>query len=192
MQTSDQLKQDITFEAQVRSLPLKFHTTWGIFSNRRIDDGTQILLDNVEVKPSDTILDIGCGYGPIGIALAKLAPQGHVHMVDKDYVAIEYAKKNAQINGANNCEIYLSNGLSNVPKEVQFDLVVTNIPAHIGNEMLYIILDDAMKRLKPGGRLYIVHMTKLREFIKRNFNKQFGNYKKVDHNKSYTLAIAVK
>ena len=69
------LREDIHFEAQLAGELLQFNTTWGLFSPREIDEGTQLLLKHINVSPTDHCLDLGCGYGPIGITLARLAPQ---------------------------------------------------------------------------------------------------------------------
>ena len=191
MKTADELKQDIVFRAELRGREFEFHSTWGMFSPKTIDDGSRMLVEKVALQPEHHTLDIGCGYGAIGIPIARECPDGKVHMVDKDFVAVEYAKKNAALNGLNNCEVYLSNALSNVP-DVGFDNVVSNVPANVGREMLFIMLSDAKDRLKPGGRLYVVTIAGLRQYIKRNFMDVFGNYKKLDHAKTYAVTMAVK
>ena len=78
----EELKKDIVINITLRGIPLTFHSTWGLFSPEKIDEGTLQLLEKVEVKDGDNILDLGCGYGAIGITLAKLAPKGMVHMID--------------------------------------------------------------------------------------------------------------
>lgn len=185
------LKQDIVFEVQLRGHHFVFHSTWGLFSPRSIDEGSYLLINHMEVNPDDITLELGCGYGPIGLAIAKLSPLGKVHMVDKDFVAIEYTKKNAQLNGIQNCEIYLSNAFSHVP-DIQFDNIVSNLPAKVGKELFYIIMNDAKKHLKKGGKIYVVTISGLREYIKRNFNEVFGNYEKLKQGKTYTVAVARK
>ena len=124
--------------------------------------------------------------------MAKLAPQGKVYMVDRDFMAIEYAKKNAELNGIDNCEIFLSNAFNHIPDDVKFDVIASNLPAHVGKELLFLILSDARKRLKKRGRLYVVTIAGIRAFIKRNFTEVFGNYKKVKQGKAYTVALAIK
>lgn len=89
----EDLKRDIIMKTTLRGRAFTFNTTWGLFSPEKIDEGTLMLLEKVAVKESDKILDLGCGYGALGIPLAKLAPKGAVHMIDKDFVAVEYAKK---------------------------------------------------------------------------------------------------
>ncbi len=185
------LKRDIRIDGELRSFSMTFYSTWGLFSPKSIDEGTALLINNVEVNTSDTILDIGCGYGPIGLTLAKLAPQGNVHLVDKDYVAVEYTKKNAHVNHINNYQAYLSNGLSAVPN-VQFDCIVSNLPAKVGKELMQILIYEAKARLKPNGKLYVVTISGLREFIKRTFKECFGNYEKSAQNGTYTVSLAYK
>lgn len=191
MTDTDKLKRDIVFEATLRGRRLTFHSTWGLFSPRRIDDGSRMLIEKAEVSPDDLTLDLGCSYGAIGLALAGDCPRGKVHMVDKDFVALEYARKNAELNGISNVEIYPSNAFSAVP-DLRFDSIVANLPANVGGELLTIILHDAKARLAPGGRLYVVTIAGLRQFIRRNFREVFGNYSKLKQGKTYTVALALK
>lgn len=185
------IKQDIIFKEQLRGMEFVFHSTWGLFSPRAIDKGTKVLIDQIELNRDDDCLDIGCGYGPVGLVMAKLAPEGKTCLVDKDFVAVEYAKKNVELNGLTNCEVLLSNAFSNL-RDMKFDLIASNIPANVGKHLLYIILSDAHAHLKRGGRLYVVTIAGLRKFIKRNFIEVFGNYKKVKQSKGYSVALAVK
>ena len=67
------------------------------------------------IKETDDVLDLGCGYGPLGLAAAKLCPQGSVHLVDKDFVAVDYANRNIALNDIPNATAYLSNGFDQVP-----------------------------------------------------------------------------
>jgi 16S rRNA G1207 methylase RsmC len=187
----DKLRQDIVFSETLCGQKLTFHTTWGIFSPREVDEGSRLLLDFMEIGESDDCLDLGCGYGPIGMTMARLAPKGQTLLVDKDFVAVDYANKNIQANRIANAEALLSNGFSAVG-ERRFDVIASNIPAKVGNEMLYLFLYDALAHLKPGGRLYVVTITGLRQFIKRSFNEVFGNYDKLKQGKSYTVAMAAK
>jgi len=185
------LKEDIAFRANLLGDDFTFKSTWGLFSPTEIDEGTKFLLDYLEIQSGDVSLDIGCGYGALGLPIAKKSPQGVTHLVDKDFTALEYAKKNAALNGITNCEIYLSNGFSAVPHDAKFDLIVSNLPAKVGKELFWIFLDDAKRHLKPGGRIYVVTISGLREFIKRNFQEVFGNYEKVKQGAAYTVGKAV-
>jgi 16S rRNA G1207 methylase RsmC len=181
------IRQDLLIEYR----GLRFHTTWGLFSPRAIDAGSQLLLDYLELAPQDNCLDLGCGYGVLGLCMAKMAPGGHTLMVDKDFVAIDYTEKNRMANRIGNASSLLSNGFEQIPKQ-QFDVIVSNIPAKVGKEMLYIYLFDALRFLQPGGSFYIVTITGLRQFFKRGFSEVFGNYEKIKQGKTYTVARGIK
>ena len=188
----EKLKEDIVFKDIIRGFDLTFHSTWGLFSPREIDAGSRLLIEFMEVSESDVCLDIGCGYGVLGLSMAKLAPLGKVYMVDKDFVAVEYAKKNVTINQLTNCEVFLSNAFSHIPNYIKFDVIVSNLPANVGKEMLYIILSDAKRYLNEGGRLYVVTIAGLRDFIKRNFKEIFGNYEKVKQGREHAVHLGIK
>ena len=150
-----------------------------------------VLLRHLDVAEDDVTLDLGCGYGPIGLTIAKCTPGGTVHLVDKDFVAIEYTEKNIAANGLTNCRAYLSNAFGGVP-DIRFDTIVANLPAKVGKELLWLILHDAFAHLNAGGQLVVVTITGLRQFIKRNLNDVFGNYDKLKQGKHYTVGRAVK
>jgi 16S rRNA G1207 methylase RsmC len=195
MLTKDQLNRlraDIDFSVALRGRTLHLHSTWGLFSPREIDEGTRLLLDHVELGPEADCLDLGCGYGAIGLTLAALAPAGQTLMVDKDFVAVDYANRNAARNGLSNARAQLSNGLAQIDPGLRFDLIASNIPAKVGRELLAILLHDAHAQLRPGGRLYVVTINGLRQYMKRNLGEVFGNYDKLKQGPHYTVALAVR
>ena len=112
-------------------------------------------------------------------------------MVDKDFVAIEYARKNAKLNNIQNVDIYLSDGCNHLKQE-SFTLVVTNLPAKTSKEHYYLFFYDAYLRMKPGARIYVVVISGLRKFIAKAFTEIFGNHKKIKQGKTYTVAMATK
>ena len=186
-----QIRDDLTLHTTQKEHSLTLKTTWGLFSPRAIDEGSQLLLRHLQIDQDADCLDLGCGYGILGLTMARCAPKGKTLLVDKDFVAVEYSKKNALINHIANAECLLSNGFEQIPKQ-SFDLIVSNIPAKVGKEMLYIYLFDALEYLKPGGAFYIVTITGLRQFFKRGFMEVFGNYEKIKQGKTYTVARGVK
>lgn len=185
------LRRDIEFDARLPGGNYHFRTTWGLFSPRGIDEGSALMLRHLEVGPEDDCLDIGCGYGVLGLVMARLAPQGHTVLVDKDYVAVDYSARNAKLNRLDNIEVMLSNGLSAV-RDRQFDLIVSNLPAKVGKELLSIFLHDAHRCLRPGGRMVVVTISGLRRFIERGYREVFGNYDKLKQGRAYTVAQAVR
>lgn len=186
----DQLRRDIAFDAELGGRRLRLHSTWGLFSPREVDEGTRLLLEKVHPAPDADCLDLGCGYGTIGLALAAQAPQGQTLLVDKDFVAVDYANANARRNGLSNAQAILSNGFDQVPEDLRFDLIASNVPAKVGKELLALLLHDARDRLRPGGRLVVVTINGLREFMKRQLQDVFGNYDKLKQGARYTVALA--
>jgi 16S rRNA (guanine1207-N2)-methyltransferase len=185
----ERLRQDIVFSDTLLGHRLNFHTTWGLFSPRAIDEGTRLLLEHLEVRPDDRAIDLGCGYGPLGLAIARSAPEGSCLMVDKDFVAVEYANGNARRNRIMNAQAMLSDGLRHVPEQT-FTLAVSNLPAKTSKEHYYLFFHDIHDRLDPGGRFYVVVISGLRQFIARAFEEVFGNHRKIKQGKQYTVALA--
>jgi 16S rRNA G1207 methylase RsmC len=192
MSDIDQYREDIKFTSHLCGHDFQFTSTWGIFSPREIDEGTDLLLKYIKINPTDDCFDLGCGYGPIGLSMAKMAPQGQILMVDKDFMAVEYSNKNAALNHLSNAKAMLSNGFQHIDKQQQFDVIASNVPAKVGKEMMSIMLHDALHHLKPGGRLYLVTINGLRQYMKRNLQDVFGNYKKIKQGKQYTISFAEK
>lgn len=190
--TVHRLREDLNFQATLRDHTFRFQTTWGLFSPRAIDEGTELLLDYLSIEPDAHCIDLGCGYGPLGMAMAAMAPQGVTHMIDKDFVAVDYAAKNAALNQLTNVEVYLSNGFSHVPSSARFDTVVSNLPAKAGKELYYLYFYDALARMNVGATFYVVTINGLRGFIKRVFGEVFGNYDKLKQGRQYTIAVATK
>ena len=187
-----ELKKDIVLDVELLGSRFNLHTRWGVFSPRSIDDGTLLLLKYISADENDVCLDLGCGYGPIGLALARQCHKGQVHMVDKDFVAVELANYNAKINNINNAKAYLSDAFIQVPSEIKFNKIISNIPAKVGREQLSIILYDAFDALESGGTITVVTINGLKDFIKNNFRSVFGNYNKIKQGKKYIVSQAVK
>ncbi len=185
-----EFRKDISFTDTLCEQQLNFRSTWGIFSPKQIDGGTHLLLKYIKVKPTDDCFDLGCGYGAIGITMAKLAPEGSTLMVDKDFMAVEYSNKNAEINKLSNAKAMLSNGFQHIDSQQRFDIIASNVPAKVGKEMMTLLLNDAKTHLKPGGEIYLVTINGLRQYMKRNLKEIFGNYKKLKQGPGYTVSYA--
>ena len=106
-------------------------------------------------------------------------------------MAVEHATKNVIRNSVKNCEAMASNAFSHLP-DIKFDVIASNLPANAGKELLHIILLEARNYLKPSGKLYVVTISGLREFIKRNFKEVFGNYRKLKQNGTHVVSLAVQ
>ena len=136
-----------------RGWGLHFMTDAGVFSKGELDPGTRLLLDALPDLTGD-VLDVGCGWGAIGIAIAKAYPDCRVTMVDVNRRALSLCRENA---GRNQVAVTCleSDGLAAVAGQT-FDVVVTNPPIRAGKQVIYRMFADAARQLRPGGALYLV------------------------------------
>ncbi|HEU4322548.1 MAG TPA: methyltransferase [Roseiflexaceae bacterium] len=146
-----------------------FDTGELLFSTDEIDQGTQLLLRHVIDATPDAhaVLDIGCGYGVIGVVLARLHPEARVVLCDKDLLAVRYTRHNIALNGAANAEVFASIGVGGVPQQ-PYDLILSNIPGHIGDRaILADFVLGPLALLAPGGSYWVVVVTPLAALLER-------------------------
>jgi 16S rRNA (guanine1207-N2)-methyltransferase len=158
-----------------------------LFSTFAIDHGTDMLVRHMILNNPKTILDIGCGYGPIGIILAKTNPKAQVTMLDADLLAVRYTNINIRKNDISNAIALGSVGMEQV-LDKHFDLIVSNIPAKIGDEAItqeFIMTPYA--HLNPGGELWIVVVSALNHLIPRIGPKHNLNMKLIRKSKGHSL-----
>ena len=137
----------------VNNTPLKFNTDHGVFSKNNFDRGTEILLKYLVVKESfKTVLDLGCGYGVIGVYLNK-AYDLTVDMVDINKRAIKLAQSNVELNETI-ANVFQSDGFENINSK--YDLIITNPPIRAGKEIIYRFFEDAKEYLNNEGEFYLV------------------------------------
>lgn len=135
---------------------IRFKTDNGVFSKKEVDFGSRLLIETYQLPNVDgNILDVGCGYGPIGLSIAKLDENRYVHMVDVNLRAIELAKENAENNQIRNVKIYESDRLLQVEEE-GFASILTNPPIRAGKKVVHDIFEQSYARLKMNGELWVV------------------------------------
>lgn len=152
--TSERNPQTWTYV--LRGHEFRFTTDNGVFAKREVDFGTRLLIETFEEpEVAGGLLDVGCGYGPIGLALARSFPNRHVHMIDINERALELARENKQANGIDNAVIYKSDLFSEVG-ERRFAAVVTNPPIRAGKRVVHAIFEQSRDHLLDGGELWVV------------------------------------
>lgn len=157
------LKKTVIYE--YKDFDLHFDLAHTLFSSHEIDKGTDSLLRHLQLENPKTILDLGCGQGPIGICLAKEFPEAKITMVDKDLLAVRYAKINVDKNEVRNVEIKGSVGIEAVEGQA-FDVIISNVPAKIGDIAIEEeFLLKPIRHLNPGGSYWIVIVTALNRLI---------------------------
>jgi 16S rRNA (guanine1207-N2)-methyltransferase len=131
----------------------QFYTSPAVFSKSRVDLGTRFLLDYLDIGSARRIADVGCGYGVIGIVLARRFPDASLTLSDVDLESVELAKRNIALNGVErNAAAFLSDGFQQLPAG-SFDLIISHFPLHISRSEFAQIISDAHKRLTENGRL---------------------------------------
>ena len=147
------LKSDIKENrVKIKNQDFIFYTDNGVFSKKGLDFGTRTLLENLSEDISGEVLDFGCGYGPIGIYIAKTTSSS-VDMVDINKRSISLAIKNSIKNNVNT-NVFESNIYENINKK--YDYIISNPPIRVGKKILYEILFNAYDYLKENGQLWIV------------------------------------
>lgn len=177
----------------LRGFSFAFETDAGVFSKSEVDFGSRVLIDSFEMPAIEgCILDIGCGYGPIGLSIAKSYPNRMIHMMDVNERAVNLAKKNATLNGVQNVQIYESDALSAVQEE-RVAVVLTNPPIRAGKNTIFRIYDEAYEKLVASGELWIVIQKKQgAPSTVEHLELKFSEVEIVEKRKGYWIIKATK
>ncbi len=180
-------------DATLRGQSLKIFSRPGVFSWDHLDEATQILADHVEIPAGASVLDLGCGSGPLGIVASRLSGGAPVTMIDADVEAVRSAVKSAEAAGIWNYRAMPSDVASAVIGE-QFDVVVTNPPFHVGKETELSVpmqfIDDSWEVLSPGGQLFLVANRTLP--YETPIKSRFGNVSNVHDGRRFKVLSAKK
>ena len=155
----------------INGIDLSFKTEDSLFSPINIDKGTLAMLSVAEFSPEDKLLDLGCGYGVVGIYAAKLIGEQNVVMSDSDEKSVECAKANAELNGVGNIQVIHSDGFKNID-ESRFTMILSNPPYHSDFSVPKHFIEKGFNRLKIGGKIYLV--TKRKDWYKNKLIAIFG------------------
>lgn len=183
-----------TFKTKIFDQEFVFKSCDDIFSKDRVDYGTKVLIETVakNFNITGSVLDMGCGYGVIGIALSKLFKNAQFILCDINKTAVELSLENVKTNGVNNItEILVSNAYENISKS--FDYIITNPPIKAGKKNLLTILDGAYKHLNSGGKLVFVIKKKHGEdSIKKHLEMLYSQVEILKRDSGYYILSCTK
>ena len=174
-------EKQVIFEA----LGLRFQcaTDAGVFSRDGLDMGTRILLEALP-EPGGRALDLGCGWGAVGVVLGKRYPDLELVLTDVNERAAELARRNLRENGVKNARVLCGDGLAAV--EGAFDLIALNPPIRAGKAVVYGLFAAAAGRLVPGGALYVViRKQQGAESARKYLETVFASVERVARDKGY-------
>ncbi|CAM4519057.1 16S rRNA (guanine1207-N2)-methyltransferase [Paenibacillus endophyticus] len=179
-------------EVSLRGFSFRFMTDTGVFSKSGVDYGSQVLIDAIEISTNANVLDVGCGYGPIGLTSAKLAELGHVTMIDINERAVQLSIENAKLNQLTNVTV-LQSDLFVAVKGKTFDVIVTNPPIRAGKTVVHRIFEEGFELLEPGGSMWVVIQKKQgAPSAKAKLESLFADVEEVTKDKGYRIFRAVK
>jgi 16S rRNA (guanine1207-N2)-methyltransferase len=161
--------------ANLRGRTFEFLTSSSVFSKKRVDLGTHVLIDAMVLPPKGLVLDIGCGYGAVGIAAAASNRNLQVVMTDVNMRAVRLAKQNLEANRISNAEVRYGY-LYEPVEQIRFDCILSNPPVSAGMDMVKAIIAGAPKVLSAGGFLQMVIRSKIgAKALPEAFSSAFGN-----------------
>ncbi|WHY59240.1 class I SAM-dependent methyltransferase [Peribacillus simplex] len=172
----------------------RFKSDNGVFSKKEVDFGSRLLVEsfNLDEAVEGDILDVGCGYGPIGISIATAYPDRTIEMIDINSRAVELSKENAASNGVVNVKIYESDRFDKVASN-QFAAILTNPPIRAGKSVVHEILEEGYRSLVAGGELWVVIQKKQGAPSAMDKMEQlFGNIEVPVKKKGYYILLSKK
>lgn len=183
-----------TWTTQLGEFAFELTTDSGVFSKMQVDYGSKVLMQaSADTNfVSGPLLDLGCGYGPIGLFLARTFPERVIHQVDINERAVALTQKNAQQNNITNVQIYQSNIYSQV-SEQHFAGIIVNPPIRAGKKIVHQMISEAADHLVSGGRLLLVIQKKQgAPSAKKKMQEVFGQVERIALDKGYWVLESVK
>lgn len=173
---------------------INFTTDNGVFSKQTVDYGTRVMLESFreDVVPEGKILDLGTGYGPVGISLALAYPKRNIDMIDINNLALSLAKKNAQNNNVTNqVNIFQSDIYQNVTDK--YAAILTNPPVRAGKDVVQEMLKKAIDHMVNDATLTVVLQKKQgAPSAKKLMEEVFGNCEIIKKDKGYYILESKK
>lgn len=182
------------YETVIFDKQFKFKTDSGVFSRDNLDFGTRVMLEalDLDTLPEGDVLDLGAGYGPVGVIMGTELPERQIYGVDISERAIGLAKQNADTNRVENVHFNVSNAYGSIEKR-DFAVILTNPPVRAGKETVHHFITEAIHYLKSGGEIYVVLQKKQgAPSAMKKMEEVYGNVEEIERRKGYWILRSVK
>ena len=191
----DSKSQQKHWTYHIKGNTLSFTSDNGVFSKNTVDFGSELLVESYDIPEQfqkASLLDIGCGYGTMGLAYGKAYPELSIEMIDVNERALVLAQENAKKNGIHNVDIHESNLYDSVKKS-QYEIIISNPPIRAGKIVVHTILEKAYDYLAENGQLVIVIQKKQgAPSAQKKMEEVFGNCERIQWDKGYWILVSTK
>jgi 16S rRNA G1207 methylase RsmC len=175
--------------ARLRNNELEFWTGAGVFSGKKVDKGSELLANDCIINKGWKVLDLGCGYGPVGIAVAKAYPSSTVVLTDINKRAAKLARMNKKLDKLSNVSVVQGDMYEKVPG--LFDTILLNPPQTAGKEICFKMIELAPKFLKKNGLMQVVaRHNKGGKHLAEKMKSVFGNVKEISKKSGYRIYLS--
>lgn len=176
-------------KAVLRGKSFEFCSGSGVFSKKKVDNGTRVLVENCIIKDDWKILDLGCGYGVVGVVIAKIFPKTNVLMVDVNKRALKLAKMNLELNNVENANVRYSNLYSDVKEK--FNTIIINPPITAGRKLCFKIIEESKEHLEKDGLLQLIaRHRKGGKILDQKMLEEYGNMDEIAKSGGYRLYVS--
>lgn len=187
----------IEITTRINTIDFSFMTNSGVFSKNQLDFGSELLikafLDDIkkQVQGEKNVLDLGCGYGGVGIIIKRLLPGVTLNMTDINERALELARENASRNLVKFANIFASDALDETHDN--YDIILTNPPVRAGKSVVFKFYEASFSHMNPGGSIYVVIQKKQgAPSTEEKLKQLFGNCEVIDKKSGYRIFKSVK
>ncbi len=191
----DSISQQKHWTYRLKGNTLSFTSDNGVFSKNTVDFGSELLVESYDIPEqfqNASLLDIGCGYGTMGLAYGKAYPELSIEMIDVNERALVLAQENAKKNGIHNVDIHESNLYDSVKKS-KYEIIISNPPIRAGKIVVHTILEKAYDYLAENGQLVIVIQKKQgAPSAQKKMEEVFGNCERIQWDKGYWILVSTK
>lgn len=191
----ESISQQKHWTYRLKGNTLSFTSDNGVFSKNTVDFGSELLVESYDLPEQfqkASLLDIGCGYGTMGLAYGKAYPELSIEMIDVNERALVLAQENAKKNGIHNVDIHESNLYDSVKKS-QYEIIISNPPIRAGKIVVHTILEKAYDYLAENGQLVIVIQKKQgAPSAQKKMEEVFGNCERIQWDKGYWILVSTK